>query len=232
MNVMKTLDGESYVSDKEHHYMLTERIDGKHISEEELLMNHELTNDIGRIIANLHKGLKSVEGDFDFYKNDLIKEFEGWILTEINEMDESYFSKSYYSTLVIWLKSTYSKLVRQPIHRDVHLGNMLFKEQTLVGYIDFDISKYDVRIFDIAYFAVYILSQHLNTDNEALWLDFYHHLLEGYQEVNGLEDTELESIWDMMIAIEVLCTAYFVKIGDHKLAKSADDTAKWLVDAR
>lgn len=231
MNILKTKDNKSYVTYDGHHYMLTERIEGRHMTEGEILKDEELIKETGKVIANLHKGLKSVEDDFDFYKNDLMKEFDGWILESINKMEDSYFSKSYYDELVKRLKYIYPQLIKQPIHRDVHLGNMLFKDHKLVGYIDFDISRHDARIFDIAYFAAYILSQNLNALSMETWLNFYQNLLEGYQSVIQLTDIEVESIWDMMIAIEVLCTAYFVKIGDSKLAKSADDTAKWLVNA-
>lgn len=110
------------------------------------------------------------------------------------------------------------------------MDNLIFSDDKLAGYIDFDISKDDVRVFDLAYFAVGILAQCLNDEKLALWQPFYQTLIEGYQSVDLLDPVEEKNIWLMMEAIEALFVAYFSKTKNEDLARGADETLKWLVD--
>ena len=89
------------------------------------------------------------------------------------------------------LEAVYDDLPKQLIHRDVHFGNFLFFEGNLSGYIDFDLSQRNIRIFDICYF------------------------------LTGLLAEEKNAIPCVMECIEILCTAYFINIQDIKHANDA-----------
>ena len=56
-------------------------------------------------------------------------------------------------------KETVHPLPRQIIHRDMHLSNVIFKDDKLEGFIDFEILENNVKIFDLCYCCTSILSE-------------------------------------------------------------------------
>ena len=64
-----------------------------------------------------------------------------------------------YTRTVSLLEAVYPSLPKQLIHRDVHFGNFLFFEGSLSGYIDFDLSQRNIRIFDLCYFLSGLLAE-------------------------------------------------------------------------
>ena len=116
----------------------------------------------------------------------------------------------------------YDCLPKQLIHRDVHWGNFLFFEGNLSGYIDFDLSQRNIRIFDICYFLAGLLAE--ETDDAFTkedWLEWVKSLIDGYESVISLSPEEKSAIPCVMECIEILCTAYFISIKDKKRAQDA-----------
>lgn len=109
-NILKTHDGRRYVEEDDNIYTLSEKIHGRHIGVDELLRNKAIAHKLGRVLGKLHLGLAEIENSYDFYRNDLVKEFEGWIFDEVKGMDDKYVTKSYYMTLKEQLTLVYPKL--------------------------------------------------------------------------------------------------------------------------
>ncbi|MBN2222876.1 MAG: phosphotransferase, partial [Vallitaleaceae bacterium] len=120
------------------------------------------------------------------------------------------------------LEQVYSVLPKQLIHRDVHLGNFLFEGQAFSGYVDFDLSQSNIRIFDLCYFLLGILCEEskfgINTER---WFDIVKQVIGGYHSILPLNQEEQRSIACVMKSIELLFVAYFLGIGDEKLAEDA-----------
>ncbi|MDY5913133.1 MAG: phosphotransferase, partial [Inconstantimicrobium porci] len=113
----------------------------------------------------------------------------------------------------------YNMLPRQIIHRDMHGENMIFENEDFKGFIDFDLSQINARIYDPCYMCTAALSTVF--DNKELrdkWLYFVKHIIEGYGNIVQLTDDEKKSIKSMMILNEIIMTAFFYKYGYPEIA--------------
>jgi homoserine kinase type II len=116
--------------------------------------------------------------------------------------------------------AAFQKMPETPIHSDLHAGNVKWQGDDCTGIFDFDWSKIDVRLFDIAFALVYCCSSWRPESDGVLRLDDCRYFLEGYNQqlkkLNRLEplnDTEKEHFPAMMgAAVQYLinwCTALF-----------------------
>jgi hypothetical protein len=125
----------------------------------------------------------------------------------------------------------YAALPRQLIHRDMHLGNLLFEGGRFTGYLDFDISQKNVRIFDICYMGASMLVD-IYKDEGKLdgWRAVFDGVLRGYEKAQPLTEAEKAAIPGMFIAIELIFTAFFSKIGQPGTAIFCAEMTNWLFD--
>ena len=222
-----TNDGQSYVYfDGDFCYCLMSKLSGQHIDPYKGDY-YKTGKQLGNIVANLHIALKKLDSSFECHEADLIKELKGWISHEIKEknisISQEIIDKCYE------FEKVYSRLPRQLIHRDVHMGNLLFEEGNFVGYLDFDISQNNVRIFDICYLGAGLLVENYK-DVEKLcqWKKIFSGILEGYEEISVLSSDEKNAIPMMFIMIELIFAAYFSKIGQYDISKNCIDMVNWL----
>ena len=81
------------------------------------------------------------------------------------------------------------------IHRDVHLGNFLFYINEFSGYVDFDLSQKNIRIFDLCYFMLgLLLEDEENKVDETQWFQYLKNLVKGYASVIPISIIERKSI--------------------------------------
>jgi len=146
----------------------------------------------------------------------------GWIQRTLRECQYRFIREADFKVCVDQLKGCYDSLERQLIHRDMHFGNILFDHGEFSGYVDFDLSQKNVRIFDICYFLVGLLvKREKNHEDVQKWYNIVSDFIEGYETINSLTGLEKDSINCLMGSIEVLFTAYFISIGDDASARSA-----------
>ena len=127
-----------------------------------------------------------------------------------------------FETTLNELKGCYDGLQKQLIHRDMHYGNILFSNCEFSGYIDFDLSQKNARIFDICYFLIGCLIDHeKNEEKVEKWYHIVSKFIEGYQMINPLTKLEKDSICCLMRSIELLFVAYFISKDDEMLAKGS-----------
>ena len=116
----------------------------------------------------------------------------------------------------------YGGMLEVPVHCDYHPGNLKYKNETGVGIFDFDWSKIDYRVFDVALGLVYFTSEwsgaaagSLRMDKFALFLKSYNDKctrLEGIEPLTKKEQKGLVSMlatgnlyvlnWDLMDCYE------------------------------
>lgn len=229
--IIKTGDGLDYIIDDNKYYFLSEKIKGEHI--EDIFSDDYIKQsyDIGEIIAKLHSAFKHCQNQIDCNDNDFYKEITGWVMDTYKNKGITSVPDEILVESITELESNYPKLERQLIHRDIHLGNMLFENDELTGYIDFDLSQINARIFDICYTALGFLIG-ITNDNKKTekWLQILQQLVRGYDSLIPLTDIEKSAIWNMMIVIEILFVAYFTNQNDLECANGASEMLGWLWD--
>lgn len=181
-------------------FCLMEKLSGKHIP---FAGAAEIVRELGRGLARLHLSFSAVSGELDCHDNDFLAEWNGWIKEGLSCVPKD---------LVAWtedkLFSLYGKLPRCPIHRDVHSKNVLFENGKISGWLDFDLNRVDVRVFDLAYILAGVFIEEID-------LSAYQALLDGYNEISPLSQEETDAIPVLVIAIELLFVTYW---GDKNLA--------------
>lgn len=121
-------------------------------------------------------------------------------------------------------------LPRQIIHRDTHPGNMIFEDDQFNGFVDFDIVENNIRLFDPCYCAASALPTGLDQEGFTnRWLSFVREIFSGYESANSLTILERRSVGYVLIGIEALFTALFVK-SDPAIARKNASICLWLAD--
>ena len=221
--IVKLNDGRMYYEDEGQYWVLTTKLKGCNVIDITKCDN-EWFYKMGRIIAGLHLAFDNCEDKISFWNNSLLGEMESWIRKNITESKVSYVDISELESVINELKKVDDKLSRGLIHRDVHLGNFLFDNGQFSGYIDFDLSQSNIRIFDICYFMLgLLLDEDENRVNEKVWFEYLSHVVNGYNSLIQLSKEERNSIALVMECIELLFVAYFIGKQDDKAAK---DSAK------
>ncbi|MDF2873317.1 MAG: DNA-binding protein AraC-type, partial [Anaerocolumna sp.] len=204
-------------------YMLTTKLKGKNTVDIDQL-DESWFFYFGQILAKLHVAFRECEKMMSFWNNSLLEEMQGWVTRNLDEFAPEYLATDEIKESIHQLSKVYRELPKQLIHRDVHLGNFLFEDKQFSGYIDFDLSQSNIRIFDICYFLLGILmKENNNVVNEVFWFNIVSQVIEGYDSLANLKQVERRSITCVMKNIELLFVAYFLEIGDEKLARDSAD---------
>lgn len=221
--IIPLTNGEEYFVQNDKMYMLTTKLKGKNIVNVNQCDEKWFFN-FGTILARLHIAFSECEKIISYWNNSLLEEMNGWVSRNLNQFRPEYLDQNEAKKAISELSRVYYELPKQLIHRDVHLGNFLFDNQNFSGYIDFDISQSNIRIFDVCYFLLGILLEEDNNRVEAKrWYIIVRQVIEGYDSLMMLSHIEKQAIPCVMANIELLFTAYFLGIGDEKLAKDSAD---------
>ena len=226
--IVLTKTGEKYAAHKNAYFLMSKKLRGSNISD---LKDKEMAHKMGCAIAQLHGAFIKCEKEIEFWDNSLLKEMKGWIREILINNAWQIVGREEYSEVVEALDSVYDYLPKQLIHRDVHFGNFLFFEGNLSGYIDFDLSQRNIRIFDICYFLAGLLAEETDdafTKNE--WLENIKSVIAGYESISSLSEKEKSAIPCVMECIEILFAAYFISMQDAKHADDAYDIFHFIQD--
>lgn len=215
-----TKDNTTFAKDEKHYYILSEKLKGSNIIN--IKETPGIGTEMGKIIADLHIAFKECEKQDEFWDNSLLGEMKGWIKEAFCENGWKYIEENRFEETVSRLEALYDKLPVQLIHRDVHFGNFLFDNGTFSGYIDFDLSQRNIRIFDLCYFVLGLLSEEdkLEVVNEE-WFSVLKDVFEGYNSKLQLSEEERMAVPYVMKSIELLFAAWFLGKNDIKCVESA-----------
>ncbi len=214
------LDGAAYVAGEGVYLLLTRRLRGSNLVE--LQERRDMAWEMGRIIADLHLAFRQCEGTDTFWENDFLAEMRGWVAENFQNQGWSYVSQGEFESTVSALAAVYSDLPVQLIHRDIHFGNFLFDNGAFSGYIDFDLSQRNIRIFDLCYFLLGLLSEEEKLGlTEEVWFRIVRDVFAGYESRLEITAAEKEAVPCVMECIELLFTAFFAGIRDECCAQSA-----------
>jgi homoserine kinase type II len=98
-------------------------------------------------------------------------------------------------------------MLEVPVHCDYHPGNLKYKNEKGVGIFDFDWSKIDYRVFDVALSLVYFTSEWNGSAAGSLRMDKFFLFLKSYNEqcirldsIEPLAQREQENFLPMLAA--------------------------------
>lgn len=221
-HIINTPDGHAYIEFDGKYYLLMSKLSGSHILNIYEENYYNIAYETGKVVAKLHTAFIACDKKITFWNNNLLDEMSGWIQDALKLNTYRYISKLDFETNLEELKRFYNQLPRQLIHRDIHYGNLLFNNGEFSGYIDFDLSQKNVRIFDICYFLIGLLANHdKHNDYIEKWFSITSRFIEGYEVTTTLSKIEKDSICCIMSSIELLFVAYFINNQDEVLAQSS-----------
>ncbi len=225
--LLSTTKGEQYIEADGQYFFVSQKLQGSNIIS--LKFGKKIAEDMGEIIANLHIAFNSLENKIELWDNSILDEMNTWVKESFEKSDWQNISREDYEAVVKNLGNFYNKLPFQLIHRDVHFGNFLFDKGAFSGYIDFDLSQKNIRIFDLCYFALSVLSEKEKFEiTEEKWFDFVKNVFAGYNKIITLTSEEKESAVFVMECIELLFLAYFEGQDDSVLAKNTYNLFKFI----
>lgn len=112
----------------------------------------------------------------------------------------------------------YEELPKQIIHRDPNPSNIILSDDKW-GFIDFELSERNVRIFDPCYAATAILSESFSEgNNEKLskWIEVYKNIIYGYDDAVKLSTEEKRAIPYVIMSNQMIATAWFSEQEKYK----------------
>ncbi|MDR2933635.1 MAG: phosphotransferase [Oscillospiraceae bacterium] len=225
--------GEFVVGHEGGHYIMTKRLQGENVKDIYKLDYRKYARETGRALAQLHRAFRAIEREVSLSCAPFSDELKGWIHTELERAQWKPISCRDFAASTAPLLRRHEALPKQLIHRDFHYGNILFDEGVFSGCIDFDLSKWDIRIFDIGYFLTGLLAD-CEKDNEkvAAWLEICAAFVNGYERTEQLSAVEKESFPYLMECIELLFIAYFTKNEQLDAAAGATELYHFLKGLR
>ena len=136
-----------------------------------------------------------------------------------------HFCKAFLNTF----SSLYPDLPRQIIHRDPNPGNIICADGQW-GFIDFDLSERNVRIYDPCYAATAILSETFGKHHDT-WPEICREIICGYDAVAHLTETEWKAIPYIILANQLICVAWFSEQDKYKeVFEINKNMTRWLID--
>lgn len=214
--LVETSNSEKYVFYKEKYYCLYEYVAGSVLEIKDTENLKELGSTIGEEIANLHQALNSVNNNKELVKRDLYKLVYEWALPNLQKnehVNQDVVQKM--NQIHSDFKKTVNPLRKQIIHRDMHLSNVIFKDNEFQGFIDFELLESNVRVFDLCYCCTSILSELYSDETlRGKWLHIVSKIFEGYYKQTISTREELQSVWYVMLSIQVIFITYFVQLPD------------------
>lgn len=211
LTVIPTKDGREYVENGELYFFVSKRVKGEGILASHVYLDEyeKKARFIGEIVGQLDLALEKI--DIEVEEMDLLARVRDWALPALKDIigiDEE-AAKKYLQAM----NRLYPKLPRQIIHRDPNPSNIIVSGDKW-GFIDFDLSERNVRIYDPCYAATAILSETYEEGNEEKlkkWITVMKEIAYGYDDVVHLSDEEKEAIPYVILANQFIATAWFAE---------------------
>lgn len=129
-----------------------------------------------------------------------------------------------------WLSAQNGQMRPQPIHGDMHWGNVVATASGGFGFIDFDKVMFAEPVFDLAKLIATGLFR--TRDRARFQVRRTTELLEGYETVRPLSDIELFALEGLAVLLNEQ-TAYLGNMHDiEEYRRDADAVASWWITRR
>jgi len=230
-----TREGEPFARQGDAYFCLSPYLPGAVISDHFAPGAEERARRFGIALAQLHVGLKQYEHLVIVPEMDLLRDvtaacqvvcaYGGGNVVESTQM--------VLSELKAGLTALNQELPIQLIHRDAHAANMLFLDEHLSGWLDFELIVRGPRLFDLCYCATSLLMNGIDDSAKRLqWLELLAALVDGYTSMNPLTLVERSALWYGLLSIEVIFAAYFIHTRDEKGITQNLEALLWIYENR
>ena len=228
--VVPAKDGQEYVENGELYFFLTRRVNGERILASKVYLDEyeQKARFIGEIIGQLDLALQQVDVPAD--EADPFAAARDWALPALDGVlpADSEFIAAY-------IRETgrlFEALPRQIIHRDPNPSNIIVSRDKW-GFIDFELSERNARIFDPCYAATAILSETFEEGNEAKldkWTGIMKEILCGYDSVVHMTAEEKEAVPYMILTNQLISTAWFADKDKYRdLYETNLKMTRWII---
>ena len=192
---------------------LCRRVPGRAVLAAELIRRPEEGRRIGAALAGLHQATAAL-GDLPYAEDEPWTEhILSWALPQAKGVLEDDFLADFAARV-----EGLSGLPVALIHRDPNPGNLIDTPQG-IAFVDFELSRRFLRIFDPCYTATAVLSEVFERDDlpwRKNWPAFVRALLAGYDSVSPLTEAERAAVSTVMLGNEVLCIAAFANSSKYR----------------
>lgn len=226
-----TRENHEIIQDGELYGCLTQRVMGSPLLSTDICQDTSghLSRFLGRSLAKLHKALQSLE-DMALRDNDLLTLVKETALPQ--SRDILGLEVNFCSDYLRAFEELYPSLPRQLIHRDPHPGNILVQDGA-VGFLDFDLSERNLRLYDICYAATAVLPELFpeSTWDPESWLDVYRGIVSGYDGVHPLTAAERKAAPYVLLGNQFVCVSWFSRQGQYEeVFKANVAMTKWILE--
>jgi Ser/Thr protein kinase RdoA (MazF antagonist) len=214
-----TRQGEPCARQGEAYFCLSPYLAGMAISDHYSAGSEERARRFGMAIAQLHIGLQQCENLVMVSEMDLLHAVTA-ASQVVRALGEDHAAETIQTVLLDLnngLAAINQELPVQLIHRDAHPANMLFLDEHLSGWLDFELIVRGPRLFDLCYCGTSLLMNGMDDPvKRDQWPILLKALVEGYTTLNPLTMVERSALWHVLLSIEVIFTAYDHNIKDEK----------------
>lgn len=211
---IKTINHEDFIIEDDRYFCLANRIKGKFLTPQERYAENriETGKKYGEAIGNLHKILKKQDKNLEVNDNNLLKTVLDWALPQTKITMEQWgcpLPDEFYEDFTENFSNLYNELPWHIIHRDPNPSNIMFHNGEVSGFIDFEISERNIRIFDPCYCATGILSEadKIN-DGFEKWDEILKGIISGYDNICKLTEAEKLAIPYVIYSIQMIFIAW------------------------
>ena len=230
-----TRSGEPYARQGDEVFCLSPYLAGVAISDHFSAGAEERARRFGIALARLHMGLKQCEHLVKVPEMDFLQDVTA-ACQVVEALDRDPVVEAILP--VLWelkngLAALNPELPVQLIHRDAHTANMLFLDEHLTGWLDFELIVCGPRLFDLCYCATSLLMNGMDDSAKRnLWPILFGALVDGYASLNPLTLVERSALWVVLLSIEVIFAAYFSHNKDVKGVTQNLEALLWIYENR
>ena len=217
--IVRTNDKRMYVESDGLYYYVTTGLEGVRLKASDMLLcdGEFKAQCLGEIIGQLHMVLKSLDvvaGEVNAFED-----VKNWVLSRTKTVMQ--VPKELCSDYMEVFGALQDKLPRQIIHRDPNPSNVIYSNSKAEhwGFIDFELSERNVRIYDPCYAATAILSEWFMAGKEKeveKWPEVYKNIMVGYDRIAGLTEEEKVAIPYVILTNQFICVAWFAESGKYE----------------
>lgn len=208
-SIIPALNGKEYIECGELYFVVSKKVIGDRVAASGMYLSEyeKKARFIGEIIGQLDLALQKIDVVVDEANT-----YDAVIRRAIPKLrDTLAISEDFINEYVMKFKELYQSLPRQIIHRDPNPSNVIVAQDKW-GFIDFELSENNVRIYDPCYAATAILSETFEEGNENKlnhWINVMKEIMYGYDSVTKLTEEEKAAIPYIILSNQFVATAWF-----------------------
>ncbi|MDA1348218.1 MAG: phosphotransferase [Chloroflexi bacterium] len=232
-NPLRTRDGQPCFRSGGRTYQVYRQIDADPYPQDPV-ERKSLFSDVGQSIAQLHESLAAYRDpglSERTWREDHVPAYDGWV--ERLTRDLSGTERSVVSEVArVRGAETKLRMARpgeQLIHRDLHPGNVLVRQNRVVGFIDCDHLSIGQSVFDLAYYAANLLKAQVDDAERPLpWLEEASALVSGYREQRPFSEDEMEAFPHALLCYHLLLATWFLTMDQEDAMHREIRCLRWL----